>query len=66
MSRSARTSALPQFLTRKEVAEILQCSEDTVDRRIRTGKLKAVIDDRLVRISEADLAAYIKASKRWR
>lgn len=54
------------FLTREQVAEILGCSKDTVDRRIGTGKLKAVKDDRLVRISSADLNAYLKASKRWR
>lgn len=56
---------VPAFLTREQVSEILRCSEDTVDRRIRAGKLKAVKDDRLVRISVADLNAYIKASKRW-
>lgn len=64
--RSSRKSALPRFLTRQEVAEILDCSEDTVDRRIRAGKLKALVDGRLVRVSESDLAAYIKASKPWR
>ena len=64
--RSSRKSHLPRFLTRQEVAEILDCSEDTVDRRIRAGKLKALVDGRLVRVSEADLAAYIKASKPWR
>ena len=64
--RSSRKSALPRFLSRREVAEILDCSEDTVDRRIRAGKLKALVDGRLVRVSEADLAAYIKASKPWR
>jgi len=57
---------VPAFRTREQVSEVLRCSEDTVDRRIRTGKLKAVKDHRLVRISVADLNAYIRASKRWR
>ena len=57
---------VPAFLTREQVSEILRCSKETVDRRIRIGKLKAVKDHRLVRISVADLNAYIRASKRWR
>ena len=55
----------PAFLTREQVSQILRCSEDTVDRRIRAGKLRAVKDERLVRISVADLNAYIRTSRRW-
>ena len=64
--RSLSREDFPQFLTRKEVAEILGCSEDLVDRRIKAEELKAAKIGRLVRIAVADLNAYIKASKRWR
>ena len=65
-SRKRAAQDIPALLTRTQVCEILCCSADTVDRRIRAGKLKAVKDDGLVRISVTDLNAYIKASKRWR
>ena len=66
MPRHSADADLHRFLTRDEVAKTLACSIDTVDRRIRAGKLKAVIDGRLVRISVADLNAYIRGAKRWR
>ncbi|MDO8944664.1 MAG: helix-turn-helix domain-containing protein [Desulfobacterales bacterium] len=65
-SRKPLPPEVPVLLTREQVAEILCYSKDTVDRRIRAGKLKAVKDGRLVRVSSADLNAYIRASKRWR
>lgn len=61
-----RPRSTPEFLTRKQAADILGCSEDTVDRRIRAGKLKAIVDDRLVRIAVQDLHAYVRNAKRWR
>jgi excisionase family DNA binding protein len=67
MRRSSPPGAgLPRLLTRQQVAEILGCSLDTVDRRITQGKLLAVRDGRLVRIPVEDLNAYIRRSKRWR
>lgn len=66
MSRRRRTADdAPEYLTRGEVADILNCSVDTVDRRIASGALKALHDGRLVRISRADLDTYIQRSKRW-
>lgn len=54
------------LLTRRQVADFLGCSTDTVDRRIRSGKLRALIDGRLVRISVVDLDLYVRGAKRWR
>jgi excisionase family DNA binding protein len=54
-----------EYLTRGDVAEILACSLDTIDRRIRSGVLKAMRDGGLVRISRADLQTYIQRSKKW-
>lgn len=67
MTRDRRrpVSNASEWLTRREVAEELVCSEDTVDRRIRSGALKALRDGGLVRISRADLNAYIQRSKKW-
>jgi excisionase family DNA binding protein len=61
-----RGSGVARLLTREQVAEILGCSLDTVDRRITQGKLPALRDGRLVRVMEDDLRAYIRRSKQWR
>lgn len=61
-----RTPPTPRFLTRQEVADVLACSVDTVDRRIRDGRLRAVVDGRLVRIALSDLDTYIGSRKTWR
>jgi excisionase family DNA binding protein len=67
MTRHARLQRdAADFLTRQEVAELLGCSVDTVDRRIRSGKIKALVDDRLVRVARADLFAYVRGSQKWR
>ena len=66
MSRTRRLADdVREYLTRREVAEFLGCSPDTVDRRIRSGALKALRDGGLVRISRADLDAYVQRSKKW-
>ena len=54
------------LLTVQEAAERLRYSEATVLRRIRDGKLRAIVDGRLIRIASEDLAAFIRASRRWR
>lgn len=59
-------ASLPAFVTRREAAEILGCSVDTIDRRIQAGQLKAMSSGRLVRIALSDLKAFIRASRRWR
>lgn len=61
-----RTPPPPRFLTRQEVADLLACSVDTVDRRIRDGRLRAVVDGRLVRIAQSDLDTYMRSHKTWR
>jgi excisionase family DNA binding protein len=66
VTRSGSSRNLPEFLTRREAAEILGCSVDTVDRRIREGQLKASRNGRLIRISADDLKAFIKGARRWR
>jgi excisionase family DNA binding protein len=54
-----------QMLTIQNVADRLRCSVDTVRRRIADGRLRALRDGGLIRISEADLTAYIKRSRCW-
>jgi excisionase family DNA binding protein len=59
---STRTSARkPQTLhTVAEAAEILNCSEKTVRRRIQNKRLRAIRDEGLLRIDPADLEDYIR------
>lgn len=54
------------MLTVKETADRLRYSTATVRRRIHEGKLKAIVDGRLVRIPPEDLEAFIRSSRRWR
>ncbi len=46
-----------------ETAEMLQTSERTVQRLIASGKLRARYIGRLVRISDADIAALLDSSR---
>ena len=49
----------------KEVAERLRVSHDVVIRLVHTGKLPAHhITGKVIRVSEADLVAFLKAAKR--
>ena len=48
-----------KLLTRKQVAEILDTSEKTIDRRIRSGELPVIRDHRIIRIRPEDLERYI-------
>jgi len=55
-----KQNELPKpLLTKKRVAEILDTSEKTVDRRIRSGELPAIRDGRIIRIRPEDLDRYI-------
>jgi len=49
-----------QLLTLSDVAEILQCSEKTVKRRVASGDLPVVRDGRMVRVHPDDLDRYVK------
>lgn len=53
----------PQLLTVAEVAERLAISERTARRLIKSGELVTHRIGRAVRISEADLAAYVKGAR---
>ncbi len=53
-----------QLLTPKQVAERLQCSLPHVSRLCSEGKLPHFKDGRWVRVSEADLTAYLDSRKR--
>ena len=49
----------------KEVAERLRVSHDVVIRLVNTGKLRAHhITGKVIRVSEADLVAFLEAAKR--
>ena len=49
----------------KEVAERLRVSHDVVNRLVNTGKLRTHhITGKVIRVSEADLAAFLEAAKR--
>ena len=49
----------------KEVAKWLRCSHDVVNRLVATGKLPAHrISPKVVRVSEADVIAFLEAAKR--
>ena len=49
----------------KEVAERLRCSHDVVNRLVATGKLPAHrISSKVVRVSEADVIAFLEDAKR--
>lgn len=50
---------MSSYLKPAEVADILGCSAESVRRAIKRGDLRAFVDGRLVRISRADLDAYI-------
>jgi excisionase family DNA binding protein len=45
-----------RFLSRQHVARILDCSVETVGRRIKSGNLKSVKLGRLVRIPASEIA----------
>jgi len=66
LTRGGSGRGLPELLTRREAAEILGCSVDTVDRRIHEGQLNAIRNGMLIRISADDLRAFIKSARRWR
>ena len=49
----------------KEVAKRLNVSHDVVNRLVNTGKLRAHhITGKVIRVSEADLAAFLEDAKR--
>jgi excisionase family DNA binding protein len=55
--------ALPEILTLKQAAEFLQVSNLTIQRAIKSGKMKAFKPGRDYRILKEDLIAFIEGSK---
>ena len=59
-----RLKTLPEpLLTMQDVAEILNCSNKTVKRRVDAGDLPVIRDGRMVRVHPEDLNHYIKILK---
>ncbi|MBP7223430.1 MAG: helix-turn-helix domain-containing protein [Sedimentibacter sp.] len=54
---------LPEILTLKQIAEFLQVSNLTIQRAIKSGKLKAFKPGRDYRILKEDLISFIEGSK---
>lgn len=53
-----------ELWTVNQAAEAMSCSEDTVQRLIRSGMLPAYrISDRIIRIDPADVAIYLESRK---
>ncbi len=59
MSISTPPRQSTRLLTRRQVAERLSLSTKTIDRLIRSGALPSHHIGRSVRVSEADLAAFV-------
>ena len=55
-----------KFLMVSEVAEVLRVRRETVYQWIKCGELAAIHLGRTVRISESDLADFIKAHRKER
>jgi excisionase family DNA binding protein len=62
-SSTSRTRQLDRLRTIRETAGILQTSERTVRRLIASGELCAHRFHRLVRIADADIAAFLCATR---
>ena len=61
---SSSRPPVPRFLSVAKVAAILDMSQKKVRRHIDAGELPVHRFGRLVRVSEADLAAFIALSRR--
>lgn len=60
MTGKGKVAGQEVLLTLSDVAEILQCSEKTVKRRVASGDLPVVRDGRMVRVHPDDLDRYVK------
>jgi len=61
-SRTEEISVLEPLLTIAEVAKILRCSERTIRRLIRSGRLRAVQTGHCYRFLRQDLTEFIRSS----
>jgi excisionase family DNA binding protein len=57
---------MDDLLTVEQAAAILQLSPKTIKDWLRAGKLPGCKIGRLWRVKQADLEAFIQASRRWR
>jgi putative molybdopterin biosynthesis protein len=55
---------LPEFMTQKELAEILRLSPLTVYRLTKRGEIKAFKVGRSLRYARADIEAYINGRRK--
>ena len=55
---------LPEFMTQKELGEILRVSALTVYRLTKRGELKAFKVGRSLRYSRADVEAYVEGRRK--
>lgn len=55
---------LPEYMTQKELAEILRLSPLTIHRMTKRGELKAFKVGRALRYSRADVEAYIAGRRK--
>ena len=60
---SAESASGTQFMTLRDVADILDVSLSTLRRRIAEGALRVHRIGRAIRISQTDLAAFLAASR---
>lgn len=56
------TPVTPQYVSRKQAAEMLSCSDQLISKLIKNGKLPAYHLGRAVRIKISDLNAVLR---RW-
>ena len=54
---------LPRMLSMSELADFMEVSVKTIQRRIAVGELRAHRFGRIVRIAEDDAAAFVAASR---
>jgi excisionase family DNA binding protein len=57
MSNEDSPSGLPDMATKRQLAEWAQCSTQTVERLVKSGKIPVVKVGRLVRFSAPDVRA---------
>jgi len=63
MTRKTEQTLLPQLLTLRDTADILNTSMKTLRRRIDAGELPVIRDGRIVRVHPRDLERYISARR---
>ncbi len=64
MSERAKPSAVrAEFITRRQTADWLTVSQQTIDKLVRTGVLRAYRVGRCVRLRREEVLAYVEGQK---